>query len=54
MTEKFWMWLAWRMPRKLVYFCGIRMWAHATGPKWPTTEAPAITADLTLRRWDQP
>ncbi len=33
-SEKFWMWLSFRMPKKLVYFCAIRLGAFATQGKY--------------------
>jgi hypothetical protein len=34
LVEKFWTWLAWRLPRGLVYWCAIRVLTdgHALGP----------------------
>ena len=43
--------LAWRLPRKLVYFCVIRMWAKTTTGKYGNTEVPALTVDEMLKRW---
>ena len=52
MNEKFWQWLAKRMPKKLVYFCGIRLWAFATCGKYGDQEVPALKMDDALKRWE--
>lgn len=52
-NEKFWFWLAWAMPKKLVYMCGIRLWAHGTTGQYADTVAPELTMDEAIRRWDK-
>ena len=27
--HRFWLWLAYRMPRELAYWCAVRIWDHA-------------------------
>lgn len=54
LKEKFWFWLAWRLPRSLVYFAAIRMFAHGTTGKYGDTEAPGLTVSDALRRWGDP
>lgn len=49
--ERFWFWLAWRLPRRLVYFAVIRAWAHGTTGQWGDTEAPGLRVDEALQRW---
>lgn len=44
-------WFAHRMPRWLVYWCGVRMISHATTGQYSNTEVPALTAMEALRRW---
>ena len=51
--EKIWMWLAWRMPKRLVYFCGVRMGAHATTGPYSKEEAPSLYFMEALRRWSR-
>jgi hypothetical protein len=43
MLEKFMFWLAWKMPKSLVYFCAIRVGAHATTGKYGNTIVPELT-----------
>ena len=41
------------MPRWLVYYCAIRLMAHASGSKYPTQIVPELTAMDALKRWDE-
>lgn len=51
MSERFWFWLAHRLPRKLVYFAAIRLMAHATTGKWGAEVTPCVTGVDMLKRW---
>jgi hypothetical protein len=52
LREKAWQWVAWRVPRALAYWCGIRLLAHATtGPKFGSTKGVELTACEMLERW---
>lgn len=51
--ERFVIALAWRLPRWLVYWCFIRVAAHATCGKYSATEVPSLTAMEALERWDR-
>ena len=44
---------AWAMPRWLVYYCAIRLIAHATTGKWGATEAFEVRAMTALKRWGE-
>lgn len=50
-SERMWMWLAWRMPRKLAYWCTIRLGAHATQGLWGHQVVPELTFHQALERW---
>jgi hypothetical protein len=52
MMEKITIALAWRMPRKLVYWCAIRLGAHATQGQYSNQEVPALTFMDALKRWE--
>ena len=53
MIDKFWQWLAFRLPRRLAYWAAIRVGAYATsGPQYGTTVVPELTYMEALRRWD--
>jgi len=55
MREKFWMWLAWKLPRPLVYWCAMRVGAAATTPPngWQETVPELLFMDA-IERWDKP
>jgi hypothetical protein len=44
--EKFWIWVAWRMPRELVYWCAIRLLTD----KNPLNPDARIASDA-LKSW---
>lgn len=52
--EFFWLWLANRLPRQLVYWCGIRMIVHATTGKYGNQVVPELYAMAILDRWEKP
>ncbi len=52
MRERFWIWLAWHLPRPLVYWSAIRHMAHATQGRWSTEVAPELPAVDALERWE--
>ena len=49
MKEKVVMWIAWHLPRKLVYWCAIRVIADATVES--STPAPEFLAMDALKVW---
>lgn len=51
MREKFWMWLAWRLPRVLVKWAAVRLGAHATTGDYSDTVVPELTFMDALKRW---
>jgi hypothetical protein len=53
MGTKFWLWLAHRMPRRLAYFCAVRVGAHATTDKFGKTVVPEMRFMEALERWHQ-
>lgn len=44
MKDKLWMWLAWKLPRRLVYWAFLRATAEA-GRKYPDQHLPAMSFD---------
>jgi hypothetical protein len=52
MKESIWQKIAHMLPRKLVYFCAIRLMAHATQGKWSSQNVPELTAMDALERWE--
>lgn len=45
-------WLVWRLPRRLVMWCAIRVIANATTGQYENTIVPDLTAVDALGRWD--
>lgn len=52
MRETFWCWLAWKLPQRLVYWCAIRLMAHATLPPYGDQVVPDLNALEALQRWE--
>jgi hypothetical protein len=50
MKDKFYLWLAKRLPRQLLYWSVIVVWSEAT-QKHPTKECPSFTVDEILTDW---
>jgi len=53
MIDRFWWWLAWRLPRRLAYLTTVRVATNATQGEWSKQEVPALTAMDALRRWEK-
>lgn len=50
--DKFYLWLAFRLPRKLVYWCAVRLIAHATTqPAYQNMEPNRIGCMEALDEW---
>lgn len=49
--EKFTIAIAWLLPRKLAYWCAIRVGANATQGKHSAQEVPSLTFMQALERW---
>jgi hypothetical protein len=52
MRERVIRWIVWHMPRSVIYWAGVRLWAHGTQGAWGNTEAPTLRVDQALRRWE--
>ena len=46
------MWLSWVLPRRVVYWCGIRIVAAATTGQYSGTVVPELGWHEALKRWD--
>lgn len=53
MTERFWIWLAWKLPRRLCYWASIRLMSAATVGPWSNQNVPELTAVDALIRWNR-
>jgi len=49
--SKMMMWFAWHLPRKVVYWCTIRLMAHATQGCYRKTEVSSLPIMKALERW---
>lgn len=50
--ERLAIWLAWKMPRLLAYWCAIRVASHGTTGRFSAQVVPELTVMDALRRWD--
>lgn len=49
---KFFMWLAWIVPRPLAYWCAVRVMGHAS-VVYAGTQVNAITPVMVLEAWEE-
>lgn len=52
MRERSLMWLAWHLPRPLVYWCAIRLGANATTGAYSSQVVPELHFTDALQRWE--
>jgi len=45
--------VAWRLPKRLVYWCSIRLMASASTGHYRKTVVPKLTAVEALQRWER-
>lgn len=50
LPEKICVWLAWKMPDRLVYWCAVRVGAHATGVGF-NSHPDMTSVSVSLQRW---
>jgi len=53
MTEKTVIWIAWHLPRSLVYWCAIRFGVHATTGKYGSQIVPELYFTDAMKRWEE-
>jgi hypothetical protein len=51
MIDRFWMWLAWKVPSRLAYWCAVRVGANATVPPYGDQVVPELRFMTALERW---
>lgn len=51
-SDRFWMWLAWLLPRRLAYWCAVRVTAYATQGRYSHQIVPELRAMDALKRWE--
>lgn len=52
--EKVGVFVAWHLPRFIVYWCAIRLFAHGTAGRWGNTDPGKMDCMEALKRWEQP
>ncbi len=52
MKERLLTWIAWRLPKSIVKWAAVRMFAHATTGEYSGQVVPDLTAMDALKRWD--
>jgi len=45
-------WLSWKLPKRLIYFCAIRLMANATTGSYSDQIVPELKAMDALKRWE--
>jgi hypothetical protein len=50
--ERLWMQLAWVVPKRLAYWCAVRVGVNATQGKYSDQEVPALMFMQALERWE--
>ena len=50
--DRFWMRLAWLLPKRLAYWATIRLHGHATTGRWSHQVVPDLTFTEALTRWE--
>lgn len=51
MQEKIIIWIVWKLPRKIIYWSAIRLFANATTGKYGDQITPELLAMDALKRW---
>lgn len=51
-TDNILMAFVWKLPRWVIYWSAIRLWAHGTSGKWGNTSPTELTFDVALDRWN--
>jgi len=51
MKDKIAMWIAWKLPTRLVYWCAMRVTAYATQGEYSNQIVPDLTAMNALKRY---
>ena len=48
-----WQWIAWHLPKNLIYWCFMRVVVFSTSKKYSNTGVPGLTAMDALERWGE-
>lgn len=47
-------WLAWRLPRRLVFWCAVRLVVNATTAPYPEEQSDTLSWGEVIARWKTP
>jgi hypothetical protein len=53
MKEKILMFIVWRLPKSIVYWCAIRLGAYATQGQYSNQVVPDLKLMDALKRWEK-
>ncbi len=53
LMEKFYRWLSWHLPERLVYFAAMRLLSYATTGLYKKTVVPDLPFMEALKRWEE-
>jgi len=45
-------WIAWKLPKQIVYWCAVRLISHATTGQYSNQVVPELLAMDALQRWE--
>ena len=51
--ERFWIWLAWLLPKRLAYWCAVRVMSYGTTGNYSKEVTPNIKGIDALVRWNE-
>ena len=52
MKERFYIWLAWKLPKKLTYWAAMRVLANATSGEYSNQGVASVSAIDAITRWN--
>ena len=52
MSEKFWAWLAYKVPKRLAYWCYVRVHSHSTVTKFTDKHPSEVNCFEAMEAWN--
>ena len=53
LKEDFYNWLAWKLPKKLVFYATVRLIEYGIRDKYQNTKESSVRAMTVLKRWEK-
>ena len=50
--DKFFMWLVWKLPNRIVFWAAMRVWTYGTIGKYGDTIVSELTVIEAMKRWE--